>query len=123
MKSWLPPTPYEACLIFEADNNNSGGPSIEQQSLVEVAAEHVVCRQRVIFTNAEHSQHRSHAAQTNTLLCRWTCTLKFADRVKRAAGTPLETALQQIHQTQATPNFAVCETLRRDTWRGVQSVR
>ncbi|KXJ84615.1 hypothetical protein Micbo1qcDRAFT_170106 [Microdochium bolleyi] len=93
MKSWLPPTPYEACLIFEADNNNSGGPSIEQQSLVEVTAEYVVCRQRVIFTNTEHSQHRSHAAQTNTLLCYWTYTLKFANRAKYATGTLLETVL------------------------------
>ncbi|KAJ1323777.1 DNA (cytosine-5)-methyltransferase 1 [Microdochium nivale] len=122
MKSWLPPTAYEACLIFEA-NDNVRHLSIEQQSLVEVAAANILRRQRVVFTNSKSDQQRSHAARVNALICRWICTLIYADAAKRAACKPRENILQQIHETQASRGFATSERERRDSWRGVQSVR
>ncbi|KAH7014347.1 S-adenosyl-L-methionine-dependent methyltransferase [Microdochium trichocladiopsis] len=123
MRSWLPPKPHEACLVFETVDGLTA--TTEQQALVEVPIDEVKRRQRVIFTNASYPSFRQEALQSNALICRWTCTLKYP-KATGHAGTrqqARETVLQTIDPSQASTGYAVSNNKRRRDWRGIESIR
>ncbi|KAH6662224.1 C-5 cytosine-specific DNA methylase [Plectosphaerella plurivora] len=122
----LPRKTNEVFALYETADDNP--KPVEEQALVEVAIDRILCQRFFHITNAPYPVHRFEANLFKTtkdvekngpIICRWNFIVHYHTYTTRVTQKPYEWALKRITAAEVEKKrFRVEEEVLRHEWRG-----